>query len=157
MFQKQAFADFRLGVLQNLVNSTGKHLPWSLFLIKVLAKGSATLLKRNFNTVIFLVKLAKFLKTPFLQRSFGFVFPQEFGAKTGVTVINSYHIHLKKVFVSAKIQKQPNGQHRFFSVNIAKFLTTPILKIIRERLLLRISTSVTNLLNGGISWILSSF
>ena len=38
-----------------------------------------------------------------------------------------------------------------FPVNIAKFLRTPILKNICERLFLKISISVTNLLKGGNS------
>ena len=36
-FKKQVLADFKLGVLKNLVNSTAKHLCWSLFLIKLQA------------------------------------------------------------------------------------------------------------------------
>ena len=36
-FQKQSFADFKLGVDKSFVNSTGKHLCWSLFLIKLQA------------------------------------------------------------------------------------------------------------------------
>ena len=36
-FQKQSFADFKLGVDKIFVNSTGKHLCWSLFLIKLQA------------------------------------------------------------------------------------------------------------------------
>ena len=31
----EAVADFKLGVLKNFVNSTKKHMCWSLFLIKL--------------------------------------------------------------------------------------------------------------------------
>ena len=59
------------------------------------------------------VKLAKFLKTFFYREvsvaasDVQLVSPQEFGAKTGVTVSNKYQILLKTVFAAAKIQKQP--------------------------------------------------
>ena len=70
MFQKQAFADFKLGLLKNFVNSTGKNMCWSLFLIKLQAKTSATLLVRDFNTVVFLRNLQNLIKIPSLQTSF---------------------------------------------------------------------------------------
>ena len=47
-------------------------------------------------------------------------------------------------------------QHMCFPVNIAKFLRTSILKK-NFRLLLKISTSVTNLPRGGNSWIFYPF
>ena len=34
---EQSFADFHLGALKNFVNSTEKHLFWSLFLMKLQA------------------------------------------------------------------------------------------------------------------------
>ena len=52
MFQKQSFTVFKLGVLKNFVNSLGKHLCRSPFLIKL--QTSCNLLKRNFNTGVFL-------------------------------------------------------------------------------------------------------
>ena len=42
------------GVLENLTNSIGKHLCWSLFLIKLQALRSATLLKSDCSTAVFL-------------------------------------------------------------------------------------------------------
>ena len=42
------------GVLKNFANFTGKYLCWSLFLINLQALRSATLLKRNSNTAVFL-------------------------------------------------------------------------------------------------------
>ena len=42
------------GVLKNLENSTRKHLCLSLFLINLQAFKSATLLRRNYNTGVFL-------------------------------------------------------------------------------------------------------
>ena len=51
---------FEIGVLENLAISTGKHLCWSLFLIKLQVFRTITLLKRDSNTGI-----AKFLRTAF--------------------------------------------------------------------------------------------
>ena len=42
------------GVLKNFANFTGKYLCWSLFLINLQACRPATLLKRDFNTGVFL-------------------------------------------------------------------------------------------------------
>ena len=42
------------GVLKNFANFTGKHLCWSLFLIKLQVFRPATLLKGDANTIIFL-------------------------------------------------------------------------------------------------------
>ena len=86
------------------------------------------------------------------------MFSKEFGARAGTTVSNNYQIQLKKSICCRKnleaatvdaLQKKA-CQHRCFNVNVAKFLRTPILKNICERLLLKISTSETNLSKGGI-------
>ena len=62
-FQKQLPQVLRKkGVLKNFANFTGKHLRWSLFLIKLQAWGLVTLLKRDSNTIV--LKFAKFLRTP---------------------------------------------------------------------------------------------
>ena len=45
---------FKKVVLKNFANFTGKRLRWSLFLIKLQAPRSATLLKRDSNTDVFL-------------------------------------------------------------------------------------------------------
>ena len=47
-----------------------KNLCWSLFLITLQAKTSATLLVRDFNTVVFLRNLQNLIKIPSLQTSF---------------------------------------------------------------------------------------
>ena len=66
--QKQSFADvLQKGVLKNVTNFTGKHLCWSFILMKLQARRLATLLKGDSNTGVFLVKFAKFLRTPFLS------------------------------------------------------------------------------------------
>ena len=44
---------FKIGVFKNFANFTGKHLRWSLFLIKLKAFKPATLLKRDSNTGVF--------------------------------------------------------------------------------------------------------
>ena len=66
----------------------------------------------------------------------------------------------KKIFGAAKIQKQPlevflkrrPGTLWKRGSSIGKVLRAPILKNICELLLLKISTSVTNLPRGGNSW-----
>ena len=45
---------FKEGFRKNCANLTEKHLCWSLFLIKMEARGPATLLKRDSNTDLFL-------------------------------------------------------------------------------------------------------
>ena len=44
---------FKIDVLENFPNFTGKHLCWSLFLMKLQAFRCATLLKRESNTGVF--------------------------------------------------------------------------------------------------------
>ena len=51
---------FKIGVLKNFVIFKGKHLCWSLFLIKLTKKTSKRLQHRGF-----LVNIAKFLRTVF--------------------------------------------------------------------------------------------
>ena len=53
-------------VVKNLANFTGKHLCWSLFLIKPQTRRPATLLKRNSNTGVFLWNLQKLLRIKWL-------------------------------------------------------------------------------------------
>ena len=57
------------GVLKNFAILTGKHLCWSLFLIKLQAWRSATLLKRDSSTGIFLWILWYFKNTCFKEHS----------------------------------------------------------------------------------------
>ena len=58
---------FKIGVLKNFAIFTGKHLCWSLFLIKVQTFRPATLLKRGCNTDVFLGILRNFSKQPFYR------------------------------------------------------------------------------------------
>ena len=53
---------FKLDVLNIFANFTGKHLYWSLFLIR-----PATLWKRDFNAGVFLWNFAEYLRTPFFK------------------------------------------------------------------------------------------
>ena len=48
-FQKDQRCSVKRGVLEKLANFIGKHLCWSLFIIKLQAFGPSTLLKRNSN------------------------------------------------------------------------------------------------------------
>ena len=59
---------FKIGVLKNFAIFIGKHMCWSLFLIKLQALKPATLLKRDPNTGVFLSYLQKFLRTPFFTQ-----------------------------------------------------------------------------------------
>ena len=45
---------FKIGVLKNFAIVTGKHISWSLFLIKLQGFRPATFLEREFNTCAFL-------------------------------------------------------------------------------------------------------
>ena len=95
------------------------------------------------------------------------MFPKEFGANTGVTVMSKYLIQLKNVFSAAKTQNQlpqvfckrrpPTASAGDFLWILRKLLRPPILKKICELLLLKIRASVTNLTKGGNSWILLYF
>ena len=51
----------RIGVLKNFANFTGKHLRWSLFLIKL---QSCSFIKKRLQRKCFPVKFAKLLRTP---------------------------------------------------------------------------------------------
>ena len=51
---------FKIGVIKNFAIFTGKHLCWSLFLIKFQTWRQATLLKRDSNTCVFLCTLRNF-------------------------------------------------------------------------------------------------
>ena len=79
------------------------------------------------------------------------MFSKEFGAKAGATVSDKHQIQLKNRYLLPRKFRGSHrkGQHKRFPVNVAKFLRTPILKNISERLLLKISTSAANLPKGG--------
>ena len=59
------------GVLRNFTEFTAKHLCQSLFFNKVAGRMSATLLKKRLWHRCFPVNFVKFLRTPFLQNTFG--------------------------------------------------------------------------------------
>ena len=54
---------FKIDFVQDFALFTGKHLRWSLFLTKLQTFMSATLLKRDSNTSVFLWILRNFFKT----------------------------------------------------------------------------------------------
>ena len=169
MFEKQSFAGFKLGVLENFVNSTGKHLCWSLFLIK--AYGPATLLKET-STQVFSCESCKIFKNTFFTEQLQWLllkFKSYFQRKLEQKPVRLPAINIKfswkKVFAATKIQEQPpyvfcKGRPATLferGSSITKFLRTSILKNTCDRLLQRISTSVTNLPRGGNSWFFLSF
>ena len=59
---------FKIGVLKNFAIFTGKHLCWSLFLIKLQVWNPVTSLKRDSNTVVFLW-YCEIFKKGFFQRT----------------------------------------------------------------------------------------
>ena len=61
------------GVLKSFAKFTGKHLYQSLFFNKVVGLRFATLLKKRFWHRCFLVNFAKFLRTPFLYNTSGWL------------------------------------------------------------------------------------
>ena len=65
---------FKLDVFKNFRNFTGKHLCWSLFLIKSEAFRPATLLKRDSNPCVFLWNLWNFWEHLFLKNTSGVSF-----------------------------------------------------------------------------------
>ena len=89
------------------------------------------------------------------------MFSKEFGANARATISNKYHIQLKHYALPRKFRSShrrcsykeglQGPAQMCFLVDVAKFLKAPILKNISERLLLKISTSVTNLPKGGNS------
>ena len=52
---------FKIGALKNFTSYTGKHLCWSLILVKLQAWFAATLLKRDSNTGVFPWNFQNFL------------------------------------------------------------------------------------------------
>ena len=115
----------------------------------------------------FPVKFAKFLKIPFFTEKFQWLllmfnscFQRSSEQKSVRLSPKNARFSWKKIFAVEKIQKQSPYvfcKRVCFPVNVADFLRTPILKNICERLLLKISTSKTNLPKRGSSWILLSF
>ena len=69
-FQKQSFGYvLQIGVLKNFANFTGKHLCWSLFLIKLQAGlKSCNFIKKRIQGRCFPVNFAKFLKAPIFTK-----------------------------------------------------------------------------------------
>ena len=67
---------FKIDVLKNFANFTGKHLCWSLFSIQLQALRSAPLLKRDFNmldsnvmTYMFSCEICEIFKITFFYRT----------------------------------------------------------------------------------------
>ena len=56
---------FKIVVLKNFANFTGKHLVWSLFFLKKMYN----VIKERIQHRRYFVKSAKFLRTPFLQNT----------------------------------------------------------------------------------------
>ena len=130
-------------VLGNFAKFTGKDLCQSLFFNNVASLRPATLLKKRLWHLCFPVSFAKFLRTPFLNRT-PLVAASE---PVRLSAINT-------IFSCKKVPQKFRSSHRRCSVkeglllergpSTAKFLRALILKNICERLLLKISISVIN-------------
>ena len=59
---------FKIGVLKNFALFTGKHLRWSLFLIKLQARRPSTLSKRD-STQVFSCEYYEIFKKDFFYRT----------------------------------------------------------------------------------------
>ena len=66
---------FKAGI-KSFAIFTGKHLCWSLFLIKLQDWRLAFSLKKKLQHRCFHINIARFLKTAFLWNTFHFTFPQ---------------------------------------------------------------------------------
>ena len=60
---------YEKGVLRNFIKFTGKHLSQSVFFNKVTDLGPATLFKKRLCHRCFPANFAKFIRTPFLQKT----------------------------------------------------------------------------------------
>ena len=58
----------KIGFLKNVINFTGKHMYWSLFLIKLQAYPQV-FIKKGFQHRCFSVNIAKFLRAAFFNRT----------------------------------------------------------------------------------------
>ena len=65
---------FKIDAFKNFTIFTGKHLCWSVFVIKLPDCKPVNLLKRDFNTSVFLLILLYFSEQLFLQNTFGSCF-----------------------------------------------------------------------------------
>ena len=114
----------------------------------------------------FRIQFAKFLRTPFFTKEIQWLLLRFNSCFQNVRSKNRSDCQQEIPDSAAKkylLQRKSRSSHRrcsvkerlqglqCFPVNIAKFLRTPILKIICERLFLKIGISVTNLLKGSNS------
>ena len=105
-YQKQSFADFKLGVLKNRVNSTRKGLGLVV----------CNSIKKRLQNRFLPVKFAKLLGAPFFTRvpvaasEVWIVFSKKFGGKPSATVSKKHQIQLKKKYLLP--QKSKRSHHR---------------------------------------------
>ena len=107
---------FKKGVLKNFVNVTGKHLFWSLFLIKLQIWGLAYLLRRDSNTGAMRKKLQKHSFADILQKK---VFLKISQISQQIPVLESLFNKIASPKTCNFIKKRL--QHRCFAVTFGKF------------------------------------
>ena len=96
---------FKIGALSNIAKSTGKHLCWSFFLMKVACLKAYNFIKKRFQHRCFPMNIAKFLRALFLQN----------------TCCVCFCLKIRNVFRS--IDKS-GLRHRYLPVNCTKFFRT---------------------------------
>ena len=99
---------FKIGVLKNFANFTGKHLCWSLFLINLQAFRSATLLKKDFNTSVILWNLQNISELFFSQNTFIqclLLCVLKIWRKFQSRIINKSHIGRQQLYCSCRLSR----------------------------------------------------
>ena len=89
---------FKIGILNNFTIFTGKHLYWSLFLLKLQALRPTTLFKRDSNTGVFLWILRNFVEWLFLYNTFDHLSSGKLGLNEEVGCQNLFPLLLSFVF-----------------------------------------------------------
>ena len=116
------------GILKNFVIFTGKHLFWSLFF----ARRPANLLKKDSNTVVFHMNIAKFLRTTILKNFCEWLLGLYLQNQSTGDVLqnrcfwNFYKVHRKAVAVESLLLIKRHW-YRCFPRNFVKFFTASFL------------------------------
>ena len=86
---------FNIGVLKIFANFIGKHLYWSLFLIKLPAK-AFNFIEKRLKHRCFAVKFTKFLRTPFSTKHLWWLLLESASTQNRVSV-NKQFLKKKKI------------------------------------------------------------
>ena len=113
----------KIDVLKNFANSSGKHLCWSPFLIKLQTWRPATLLRKDSNTGTIRKKLQKQSFADILQNRCSQKFRKFHRKITVLESLLSLYVGLKTCnFIKRRLQ------HKCFPVKSVRFLRAPFLQ-----------------------------